>query len=185
MATTGPDGLRLAGRKLPGWRGIRTEDVAALWQAEQTIRQNRSAFEAKWKQKEDEFNREWSGRSPRPTIDDIDGLGAFDPEIFKALKDAQVGRPGSSDSSAQRIRELLNKQAPTYRPRLPGVMPRRGTRDEAFAALQKEYDREARKVVGISGSGFSLDPSVDYAGLAAEVEKMQAVLTSLGGPPPT
>ncbi|MBD2259303.1 hypothetical protein [Pseudanabaena sp. FACHB-2040] len=43
-------GLILGGRKLQGrsYRGIRVEDVAAIWQSEEKIRQNFAAFEAKW-----------------------------------------------------------------------------------------------------------------------------------------
>ncbi|MBE7384987.1 MAG: hypothetical protein F6J95_026690 [Leptolyngbya sp. SIO1E4] len=47
------DALILGGRKLQGrpYRGIRIEDVAAIWQSEDKIRRDFTAFEAKWNAK--------------------------------------------------------------------------------------------------------------------------------------
>lgn len=57
------DGLTLGGRKIKGrpYRGIRVEDVAAIWQSEDKI----SALPNPIKKKEEEFEKRWAGRTYR------------------------------------------------------------------------------------------------------------------------
>ncbi len=57
--------LRLGGRRQLGrsYRGIRVEDVAAIWKSEKVIQERRARFDAQIRQEEDEFNSRWTRRS--------------------------------------------------------------------------------------------------------------------------
>jgi hypothetical protein len=59
------DALRLGGRRIPGRpiRGVRTEDVAALWQAELKLSAASTEYERFVKQKQDELEGRWKNRT--------------------------------------------------------------------------------------------------------------------------
>ncbi|HVG33778.1 MAG TPA: hypothetical protein VM911_11875 [Pyrinomonadaceae bacterium] len=111
------DGLTVGGRKIKGhkYRGIRVEEIAALYQSESKIRGNRSAL----KQKIEAFNNRWENRT-------------YETEAEKA--------------------QLLRQY------------------EQEEAALKEDL-REARRAGGLVGSsGFSLDPTFDFAKLAAKFD---------------
>ncbi len=57
-------GLLLGGRKYQGWdyRGLRVEDVAAIWQAQYELKTKRDTFFERWQREHDEIKRRWNGR---------------------------------------------------------------------------------------------------------------------------
>ena len=86
---------------------------ATLWQSEQGLAAQKTAFERKWKEKADQFNLEWAGT----------GAG------------------------------------------------RKAERDAAFQLIQQARDDEQMAMGATEHSGFSLDTSVDYVRLTADLER--------------
>lgn len=66
------DNLKLGGRKLKEhYRGIRIEDVAAIWQAEKEIQDRLNRFEAKWQHNLDLLNKKLEEYNQRESQENI------------------------------------------------------------------------------------------------------------------
>jgi hypothetical protein len=115
--TSVKDGLTVGGRKIKGhpYRGIRVEEIAALYQSEAKIRGSRSAI----RQKIDSFNSRWANRT-------------YSTEAEKA----ELEREHSHEE----------------------------------ITLKEELGEARRKGGFVDGSGFSLDPTYDYAKLAQKFD---------------
>jgi len=122
LARVDGDALVVGGRKLASrpYKGIRTEDVAALWQAEQKLQARLDGLE-----------RQWKSRS--------------------AALYAQAQASGWTQSMYDREAQELRKR---------------------FHAEQVPGDL-------VFGTGFSLDPSYDFAKLSAEFARVEPVLAGI------
>ncbi len=148
------DALRLGGRALSGrpYRGIRVEDVAAIWQAEKRIQETLPELEtymrrcSKISNLTELVERALSGRSYRGTrVEDVAGF-------WQGEKGIQVTFPELKAYENRRIRQckkdakdLARKQGSTHIP--------------------------------VDGSGFSLDPTPKYRDLIAALDEWNAEST--------
>jgi hypothetical protein len=155
-------GLVLGGRKLKDYpaRGLRVEDVAALWQSEESINKRLAAlraptearlaeFKSRWQLKYDEFNARWVGQSYSTEAEHEELLRRRQQELtqLKKLEEKEWSQ--------------LERQAAQY---------------------QKEAEDEFKKGKIVSGSGFSLDPHYDYEALGRLMPQVaSAILSSTAG----
>jgi hypothetical protein len=128
-------GITLGGRKIKGrnHRGIRVEDVAALWQSEEKISRREQGqsdlirrigeFDSRWEQAWREFDARWQA-------------------YYGTLVTAQVAEQHKREKAQLTIRQKRER-----------------------ARLLAEVAKEKQAPKPVSGSGFSLDPTYDFAGL--------------------
>ena len=174
--------LTLGGRKIKSrsYRGIRTEDVAAIWQAEQKIHAELTRFRNRWQRKLDALNAAWRGTydfgQPRINQEILNRIREQSQEILRRFEPKQ---------------EFLRRFAPEAN--IPGQVPWVAPKDSYDPPLrvssQSQYDKEYQKLNSamqedryklrlVDGSGFSLDPAYDYGGLAGFFEKIEPSLLS-------
>jgi hypothetical protein len=133
MASVQANVLVLGGRKMKSrnYRSVGVEDIAALWQSEQKLQTQLSAFEQRWQAEIDQFNATWRSRTYRTESE----------------------------------RNELNRQF--------------AQEDEA---LTRRMLTDRKKLGLVEHSGFSLDPTYDYEGLAIFFGEMEKLLRSGIGP---
>ena len=177
------DGTQLAigGRKIRSqpYRGIRVEDVAAIWQSEEKIQKATESFEAHWKTVWNDYDLRWNTK-------------------FRQFTNS-AGRP-EAKRLAEKIREANNSLKDLYKFRIKAFVEQHAsgltsTSKEFFEQHFQEYltiisaQRIDQNNRGIKqGSGFSLDPSYDYEGLRAFLKKSEPffrVFTTDDNPPLT
>ncbi len=160
-------GLELGGRRLFGraYRGLRTEDVAAVWQAQKKLSDTSEAFEQRYQEAQRELNAE----ANRKLQAAIQRIKAGQPDI-----DAPARMPRFGGAGDDGLRDFPQRGMDF---RLGGA-----GRDLTSRAEAKKAQYEAELEVAIKaltarmskeaaggfkdGTGFSLDPAYDYAGLA-------------------
>jgi hypothetical protein len=164
LARVTDGGLVLGGRKLKDYpaRGLRVEDVAALWQSEESISARRAAllapaearlaeFNSRWQKKIDEFNARWTGQT----------------YSTEAEREELLRRRQQELSQLEKLKEKEWAQL-----------------EREAAQYQKEAEAKARKEKIVSGSGFSLDPHYDYEELSRLMPQVASTILSskAGGP---
>jgi len=84
------EGLVLGGRKILNrkYRGIRVEDIAAIWQAEEKIHKNLQEFNKKWESKYAAFDARWYMKTFRTHSEKILLEGERDRELKKIQQEA-------------------------------------------------------------------------------------------------
>ena len=167
-------GLLIGGRSLQArsYRGLRVEDVAAVWQAqtdllrrqadfEQTTHREHEALKAKWQARLDDLNRQspWgSGMSRTPR--GVNGSGLSPLERLNAMEQElrAMTNPLRQDSDLFRGRDMA---------------PRTNTPEGIQAAYHLEGEALNRRLAEqlqnlhlTDHTGFSLDPTCDYKGAA-------------------
>jgi hypothetical protein len=184
------DSLRLEGRQrlASPYRGIRAEDVAALWQAQDTLVRERSRFDRKWKAAEEQFQSRWQEEFEALKKKYLKRAEELDRQMGPARKPDPL-LPSWKKSEIDRILEQMRKEREDPFNLFPQKDP-----DDLAATLMKEfarekdelngkmakererlqarYDEDARGQRFWGGVGFSLDPSWDFAALARDVEKL-------------
>ncbi|MBC7772048.1 MAG: hypothetical protein H7210_06110, partial [Pyrinomonadaceae bacterium] len=157
-----PRKLRLLGRSIEGYRGIGLEEVASIWQARQDVsskyaaldaelnkqvRAKKAEIEEKWSQKPDE-SKSFPGTTPKKRGGSKEGLFT--------LPLADPPKLSTGPALLQPAGKFLSAQA-------------------EFNAAQQVIEENFAKVIAESGltggTGFSLDPTYDWAKLADEFER--------------
>lgn len=190
---SGSRSLRLGGRDLNRpYLNIRLEDVAALWQGEKKVQQDLERFEARWQREQvafnelwqgkvDAFNEEWTQKFQRAAMSGSDPFSSLDSDIFST---PSFTTP-KDDLLQARLRELLKDNddpvlAESLRKLYGGTgfgltlkqrhelawQSLEAKQKQAFQELQQTYAREFKKSRLVQHTGFSLDPTYDYEGLA-------------------
>lgn len=168
--------LKLAGRKIRSreYRGIRVEDVAAIWQAEKKIHEQREEFEAFWSQKREEFIARWN----KKIKDFANSYGSSEANILvEAIN--EINSLETVLLLTIPIDELIGK-----------VLPPNSQSDEKLTSTLKQYIKERIALLQqmidaqinrrlVQGSGFSLDPTHDYDGLMSFFEEIEPQLQQL------
>ncbi|HEV2842599.1 MAG TPA: hypothetical protein VGW39_14850 [Chthoniobacterales bacterium] len=164
FAQASSDGIRLGGRKLlkTAWRNITLEDVAAIWQAEKKIHEDWSALENKWKRRWDELSAYWKKRE-REFNENARRAPSVKPMTSQKMQDLlkQLDSESSSDLPDNQVKKSL--------PRTQSIAQLQAEHDAAVLKLKAEQDEEFRYTRVVQSSGFSLDPGMDFAGLAADL----------------
>lgn len=174
--------LKVGGRRplSRSYRGIRVEEVAALWQAEGKLRQRMAEAEARWKREAAVLTIRWEGieaefndrrRRGQPGINaaleaDIRRAGIGAEPAIGGLEDISGIVPGA-DPDVQNLLRMF--------PELKNAQPRGGlggigdevSRLKRLAEheakdLHQRQEREAKKLGLVSHTGFSLDPTYDF-----------------------
>ncbi len=178
LAPSGGGWLELGGRRTFGraYRGLRTEDVAAVWQAQKKLTDTYADFEKRYEEAQRELNAE-ANRKFQAAIQRI--KSGQDDDDVPAQRPRFVGGRGRVPAEA---RDLFDRPvAPRQRPwepgsDLPGMLGASGR----VATKKAQYEAELQVAIkeltakmsdeaagGLKdGTGFSLDPAYDYAGLA-------------------
>jgi hypothetical protein len=176
--------LVLGGRKVKGrtYRGIRVEDVAAIWQSEKAIRAKQNEIESFNKNLEDQFRTAW--QTYRDVVNSLSRENVLDANIAlqklralaatDMLTRAQIIRGDSPDSSlspatlayqtASRVLQAYNTvDVATYNQLVNSM---RAVPKRQAEALVKYRDEKIRGLQTAGASGFSLDPTYDFEGLS-------------------
>jgi hypothetical protein len=180
-----PRGLRLGGRKLQQYRGLRAEDVAAVWQAQRKLRASLEAVESRFKSEQDDVRKKWQAKldalNARQRADtDLPGTFRVPSTPGGSPGDLFPGLNGGDDATKDDDLEALARafQQRSARRSRRFAAPADGEASSTAAEIQAAYDREAeelarRQALEYRGmhltdhTGFSLDPDYDYDGLQA------------------
>ena len=175
--------LVLGGRKVKGrtYRGIRVEDVAAIWQSEKAIRAQDENIDSFLKKLDQQFKDAWDTYAL--VVNSFSGnhgyYGNLALEKLRTLAvaegtKAQLIRMGTSESSpapasvaygaAQKVVAAYNTGDVAAYNQL--VVSNRAVREREWKNLQKYVDNKLKGLRLVSASGFSLDPTYDYEGLS-------------------
>lgn len=207
--------LHLSGRRTGLRTGrMRTEDVAALWQSEKALEDDKrkiEEFDSRWQNEnylesvaEEEYKKQLAAI---PAGDSIDSIGT--PDKRDSVFDFGGLNSDTTTDSATNLHRFdstseLGRKYPELSRTYPGLGATLGNRATGGAAaraelerrfkdreylkalLQKKHDAEATELrrnlsskgsEGIpQGSGFSLDPSFDYAKLEQVFDELQGFL---------
>lgn len=196
--------LVLGGRKVKGhtYRGIRVEDVAAIWQSEKAIRAKDDSIDEFAKKLEQQFKNAWQTYADVVNSLSSENVPAGNLALGKlrALATAEVGtraqlvRAGTLNSSptpataayeaAQRIVDAYNSgDVAAYN---QVVISTRAARDRQWDEIVKYAGEKIRGLKLVGASGFSLDPSYDYDGLSKFFkEKLKPLLRAIAAEDPS
>src|SRR5215213_751859 len=192
--------LILGGRKVKGrtYRGIRIEEVAAIWQSEKAIRAKSEFVE----RLEQQFNDAW-----QTYIDVVNSLGrdnvaagnrALQRLQFLALVEMSptatplMGGILNSEPSpatvaykaAQKIVDAYNRNDIAAFNQV--VISTRTVRDHQWNDIKQYVSNRLKGVRLVNASGFSLDPTYDYDGLSQFFkEKLKPLLAALAKEDPS
>jgi hypothetical protein len=182
--------LVLGGRKIQSgdYRGIRVEDVAAIWKSEDDIGQEIKALENRATALSKPYTDPWAIYDR--IIKDLKNLDMTAAEVdvaklrslYNAAKASNLAalRPGNAQALAappviavyegvQRLMAAINQSdAAALRREFDNF---KKLSDQQFSELAAQAKSEGQEL-NVSGSGFSLDPTYDYEGLAAFYSKM-------------
>ncbi|MCU0287609.1 MAG: hypothetical protein MUF15_14595 [Acidobacteria bacterium] len=172
-------GLTLGGRKLKEpYRGIRVEDVAAIWQAEKDIRDRQKNFTAKWqhnldllKTKLDEYNGPQPDRikedlkeeGDEKNFDKDDKFKYLDEYVKKYLEQSPDKRrniPRKKEKSLQVKKESVPEEVGGYRP--PEKIISAKHYELEFKKFQEMMQADFIKARMAESAGFSLDPTYNF-----------------------
>ncbi|MEP6913052.1 MAG: hypothetical protein ABI923_09870 [bacterium] len=178
--------LVVGGRKIQsrGYRGIRVEDVAAIWKSEEAIAQNMEALKNQAMALAKPYVEAWDSFDRIITHLKNSDTVAAEVQIarLRALyneakaSELMVLRPPDAPPVAARpviaVYEGVQRLVRAFN-QLDAVAVRRESEDLAklraqqLSALKERVVNERQELKFSGGSGFSLDPTYDYEGLAA------------------
>jgi tetratricopeptide (TPR) repeat protein len=147
--------LTLGGRRLLGrqYRGLRAEDVAALWQAQDKLNRQptKEAILARLKEELDAAERRWKGERE---------------EVFRRwqvkldeLKAAQKKPPGDGPDKGNEYKAKAAELQAGYDREIKALI---ADQERAAKALVERQQTEWRKRPPVDHTGFSLDPEYDF-----------------------
>lgn len=178
--------LVLGGRKIQSrtYRGIRVEDVAALWKSEEAIGRGMEAFRHRAETLAKSYDEVWAIYDR--IIKHLKNLdtAAVDPEIakLKKLYDAAkvselsalkpVNAQPVPDPPVIAVYEGVLRLVQAFNQMDKDALGRevdklRELSTQQFSDLSAQANRERQEFKISDGSGFSLDPTYDYEGLTA------------------
>ena len=176
--------LILGGRRVKGhtYRGIRVEDVAAIWQSEQAIKATGDSIDEFATKLERQFNDAW-----RTYADVVNSLSSGNPAAANiALTKLRGLTPGELSTRAQLIRNEPSDSSPNpatvaYQAALnivdafnsgnvttynQLVISNRAVREEQMNVLLQYAVNKFKDLHPVNSSGFSLDPTYDFAAVS-------------------
>jgi hypothetical protein len=190
--------LVVGGRKIQsrGYRGIRVEDVAAIWQSEEAVSREMEALKNRTKALAKPYTDVWAiyDRIIKH-LKNFD-TAAADAEVAKLrslYNAAKFGnlmalKPTNGQSVApppviavyEGVQRLMSafRQLDTVALRSEADSLKRLS-DQQFSELAAQAKREGQEFKVSGGSGFSLDPTYDYEGLTAFFSKLEPKLRGL------
>jgi hypothetical protein len=156
-ARFGSSGLVLGGRKLRNYRGIRVEDVAAIWQAQRKLKSAYDVAEGRFKSERDNLRNKWQavlddlnnrqrlgldlpGAAPNPAMPTNPGFSA----MLRALGQDQPAAPRPDDFSG------------FSRP-FPGISPPPPTFDQPAIPKPDDFSAFTRPFPGVPPAPPSFD----------------------------
>jgi hypothetical protein len=154
----GQRALVLGGRRLAGrtYRGLRVEDVAAVWQAQEKLDQGRKQLEAEFALETEALRQKWQAKLDELNRQQRDGiliperrLPGLDPSD-DLLRRFGLGRDTDYKLEAQRLQQGYDAEA------------------------EKLHEDQARRFIALrlpEGTGFSLDPTYAFDELAEHLSQ--------------
>ncbi|HJT76687.1 MAG TPA: hypothetical protein VJ739_05750, partial [Gemmataceae bacterium] len=165
------------------YRGIRPEDVAAIWQAQQKLHTLWGDTEARFQREVDDFNARW-----RTKFENYNALHQFDPpDTFRPTN--PFGQPTSPFGRGQGLspamrRALGMKDDPE--PVMSELDRLKADQEKEWQELERRQHEEAKRLNLVRDVGFSLDPTYDYKELGSWydgfADKLAAFARTPGAP---
>jgi hypothetical protein len=163
-------GLVLGGRKLfrkAGYRGLQVEDVAAVWQAQDKLQREKEQVLARFKSEQEEVRSRWQNK-----LNELNASqrarprgGLFDPQPTEDVEE-MLRRLRESRDFPGRFRMPRERAGLGDSDYQAKVSELQGGYDLEAAALAKRQAQQFAELRLVDHTGFSLDPSYDYPGLA-------------------
>jgi hypothetical protein len=159
-------GLKLGGRKLKElYRGIRVEDVAAIWQAEKQIQNRRKEFNAKWQRNLDLLNEKLEEYNRRHRTSYYSRS-----DSHKINRDIIVNEVISKMMEEKRS---LKENRKDYQP--PYMITSGPQYHKEYEKLKRMMQEDSFKERIVDSIGFSLDPTYDFNGLQMDFSVLKLV----------
>ncbi len=164
--------LAIGGRKIRSqlFRGIRVEDVAAIWQSEEKIQKALESFNAHWKTVWSDYDLKWNNKFINHSY------LAGKHEANRLIDKIEIARKSLKHLYRLGLEQFVERYGADLTPRSKQLF---GQYFHELADLQKQegLDRLNRGLK--EGSGFSLDPTYDHEGLRTFFANIESKLRAL------